>query len=413
MAVALTLLAACGGGSDPDRPNVILLVMDTTRGDRCSVTGYDRDTTPALQELAAEGLNFTNAWSPAGWTGPAHATLFTGLRPHRHGFFTGNREYLDRRAVTLAERMRKAGYRTGCFSNNVYVSEEHGLTQGFQHVVPFFEDLDRPYPSAIATHDQALAWVREVNSPEAPWFLFINDMEPHLPYTPPEAYSRRFVAPHLDAKTVQAAEILTPMDWHRHNLGVKRIPTEVIEALSGLYDAEIACLDHEIGRFTDTLRAEGLLDDTLLVITSDHGEYLGDHSMIGHEFGLYRALRHVPLVVRLPGGARAGEVVDEVVRLEDVYATIEEVCRLPAPRSIDGRSLLGNVSGRHAVGMRGSPYRMLERLRQEEKLVFDPAPFSVGLSAVFDGKMHRIVYSDGRTEVYDIESDPGEAQPLH
>ena len=211
---------------------------------------------------------------------------------------------------------------------------------------------------------------------------------------------------------MRAARNLQCVQWHQHSLGIKRIPPEQVRALSGLYDAEIACLDQEVGRFTDTLRKEGLLRETLLIITSDHGEYLGDHGMVSHDFGLYRSLRHVPLVVRLPGGARAGEVSDEVVRLEDVYATIEEICRLQARPSIDGQSLLGEVSGRHAIGMRGSPYRLLEKLRQEEKFSFDMAHFSVGCRAVFDGRHHRIEYSDGRVEVFDIEIDPTEVSPL-
>ncbi len=308
--------------------------------------------------------------------------------------------------------MRKAGYRTGCISNNAYVSEEYGLTQGFQYVVPLFEDLNRPYPSAVATHDLALEWIRKVRSEGGPYFLFINDIEPHLPYTPPDEFAERFVSPDLDPKVVQAARELRSMRWFRHNLGIETLPAEQIRALSDLYDAEIACLDYEVGRFTDALREEGLLDDTLLIVTSDHGEYLGDHGMASHELGLYRALRHIPLVIRLPGAARAGEVSDEVVRLEDVYATIEEICRLPARRTIDGQSLLGEVSGRQAIGMRGSPYQMLERLHQEEKLTFDMARFSVGTHAVFDGRFHRIEYSDGRVEVFDIQTDPGEASPL-
>jgi len=410
IAVAFLLLASCGG--EADRPNVIVLVMDTARADRCSVNGYARETTPELEKLAAEGLKFTNAWTTSGWTGPAHASLFTGLQPAKHGFFTGNREYLDKRAVTLAERMRKAGYRTACFSNNSFVSAECGLTQGFQKVVPLFEDLNRPYPPSPETHSLAMEWIREVRAADGRFFVFINDIEPHLPYRPPEEFAARFLDPTLDEETVQAARLLTPMDWHRHNLGVKRLPQDQIRALQGLYDAEIACLDHEVGKLVEALREDGVLDDTLLVVTSDHGECLGEHGMLSHEFGLYRSLRHVPLVLRLPGGTRAGEVLDDVVRLEDIYATVEEACRLPARRSIDGQSLLGDVSGRRARAMRGNPHTMLERMRQEDKLVFDPTRLAVGITADFDGRYHRIEYSDGRTELFDIEADPSESRSL-
>jgi arylsulfatase A-like enzyme len=386
--------------------------MDTTRGDRCSVNGYDRETTPRLEKLASEGLTFRNAWCPAGWTGPSHASLFTGLRPDRHGYFQGNREFLDDRAVTLAERMRNLGYRTACFSNNPNVSEEFGLTQGFQKVVPLFDAPPPIEPPSVRTHEQALEWVRETRKSGAPFFLFINDIEPHLPYTPPVEFARRFISPDLAPETVSAARNLQSEQWFSHNLGIKPVPPEQIRALSDLYDAEIAFLDQEVGRLADALRGEGLFDEMLFIVTSDHGEYLGEHGMLSHEFGLYRSLRYVPLVIRLPGVARAGEVSDQVVRLEDVYATIEDVCRLPAPRSIDGKTLLGDQSGRRALGVRGPPRQMLEGLRQEQKLTFDMPRFAVGITAEFDGRFHRIDYSDGRVEVFDILADPTEAHPI-
>ena len=156
-------LSACGAEEDGKRPNVILLVMDTTRADRCSLVGYDRPTTPALEALAREGINFRNTWSPAGWTGPAHASIFTGLLPERHGYRHGNQEFLDLQTTTLAERLKGAGYRTACLTNNPTIAPEFGLEQGFETYVPLYLDRDLGYPTAPTTHRKALEWAKRVH----------------------------------------------------------------------------------------------------------------------------------------------------------------------------------------------------------------------------------------------------------
>jgi len=235
LAVAVALLfAACH--SEPP-PNVVLLVMDTTRGDRCSINGYERRTTPELARIAAEGTLYRNAWSPAGWTGPAHASMFTGLRPEHHGFLRANRSYLAPESSTLAERFRSAGYGTGCFTNNTTLSPEFGLTQGFDEVVPLYSDKERPYPWAPETHRRALDWAVEVAVSGRPFFLVVNDMEPHFPYTPPEADALRFLPPRLSATRLGVAMRMTFDDHFRHNVGVRRIPAPRLSILSDLYDA--------------------------------------------------------------------------------------------------------------------------------------------------------------------------------
>jgi hypothetical protein len=156
-------LAACGSEEARDRPNVILLVMDTTRADRCSVNGYEHPTTPALEALAREGINFRNSWSPAGWTGPAHASMFSGLLPERHGFRRKNREYLDRRTDTLAERLQQEGYRTACVTNNPTIGPDFGLDQGFESYYPLYLDENVGYPSAPATHRIAFDWAKRAH----------------------------------------------------------------------------------------------------------------------------------------------------------------------------------------------------------------------------------------------------------
>lgn len=386
--------------------------MDTARGDRCSVTGYDRESTPELEALAREGINFRNAWSPAGWTGPAHASMFTGLLPKRHGFNRGNREYLDRKAVTLAERLRKAGYRTACLSNNPNVTTESGLVQGFETYHPMFLYPDVGYPSAPATHRNALEWVKRAKGQGEPFFLFINHFEPHLPYTPPEPFREQFRRPSVSPAEMDRVAAFDQGVIQDHNLGIRRIPPGDLRIMSDLYDAEIACLDQAIGDFVAQLREAGLLDDTLLIITSDHGENLGDHGLVDHMFSLHRSIRYVPLIVRLPGGERAGEVIDEVVRLEDLFPTILETCGVEVPKGIDGQSILMNLGGRLAHATLGPPGKFIERALSDKGNVFDPTPLMLDYEAAFDGRLHFIHSSNGVLEVFDITRDPQETTPL-
>jgi arylsulfatase A-like enzyme len=400
------LFAACGTDvAGPRPPNVILIVMDTTSAERCSVDGYARETTPCLEEVADEGLNFRNTWSPSGWTGPAHASIFTGLRPEHHGFHFGNRSFVTNESTTLAECLNQAGYRTGCFTNNVFITEEFGLKQGFEHHVPLRERAPR-------THELALDWVRRVSKAGDPFFLFINDMDAHFEYTPPREFAERFAGYRSGGEEMAEVNDLTQDDLFKHNVGQVEIPPNLQSLLSDLYDAEIACLDREIGRLVARLEEEGILDDTLLVITSDHGENLGRHGLLGHKFSLHRTVLHVPLVIRLPGGLRAGEVRDEVTRLEDLFPTILEVCDLPIPPGLDGESLLGSLGSRHALAMRDPPEKYLDTMEKILGGRYGFEPLMADIKSRFDGRTHTIEYSDGRRLVFDVLEDPEELQPI-
>ncbi len=415
----LALAAACGSedsesprGSRSGAPNVVFIVMDTTSAERCSVNGYVRPTTPELAKIAKGGINFRNTWSPSGWTAPAHASMFTGLRPEHHGLRHGNRLFLWDDTVTLAERMQEAGYQTGCFTNNSFLTSDHGLVQGFDKVVPMFEDVNLPLPTAIPTHLEALDWVRRVSGDESPFFLFINDMDPHLLYLPPEEFEKRFVDADASKEVLAAAKDLSPQAFLKHNLGLESLSPEILSVLPDLYDAEVACLDHEIGRFVAELEEAGLFENTLLVIAGDHGENLGRHGLLDHKFSLHRTVLHVPLVIRLPGGARAGEVHDEVVRLEDIFPTILEVCGLPIPRGIDSESLLGDLTGRIALALRDYPEKYLNDMEESMGGREGYDRFEVDMKSEFDGRFHRIEFSDSRKLVFDVSEDPEEFHPI-
>jgi arylsulfatase A-like enzyme len=407
----LALSAACGGGAHESRPNVLLLVMNTTRGDRCSVGGYARPTTPRLDAFAKDAVTFRDAWAPCCRTGPSHATIFTGLSPLHHGLTDSIRAFLREDATTLAESLRDAGWRTACFSNNDLVSRDFGMMQGFQTVDALYETKDRPYPPAPDTHRRALAWVNSSDGDVRPFFLVIHDIEPHLPYEPPPAVAARFLPADASAAEVADARAFT-FPWSTgYSLGLADVPPRKLALLSDLYDAEIATLDDAIGALLGGLESAELLDRTVVVVCGDHGENLGEGHRLGHLLSLRRSTLHVPLVVRVPGKMTGGRAVDDPVRLEDVAPTILEACGLPVPADLDGRSLAGDVRGRVAQAVLDPQRGNLDALAK----AFpggDLSRFHVGLVSAYDGRFHLVHGSDGRDELYDVKSDPGEARDL-
>jgi arylsulfatase A-like enzyme len=393
------------------RPNVVMIVMDTTRADRCSFEGYARATTPRLDEFAKDAVVFTEAWSPAGWTGPAHASLFTGLRLEHHGFYAGNRMNLARTMPTLAELLAADGWATASFANNGWFDERYGLTRGFDRSETHGDDDARPYPWARATHAAAAAWAEARAKEGRPFFLFVNDMEPHLPYTPPAEDEARFVAPGTPPGDVEAARRFDFPSTVSYCLHKEEIADGRMELLSSLYDAEIAALDREIGALFDRLRVSGLLDNTIVVVAGDHGEMLGEQHQTAHGFSLHRAIRHVPLLIRAPGAFTGGRREGAVVRLEDVMPTVLELCQAQVPAGLDGASLLRDLPGRISRALQGDDETTRGRIAELIEGA-DASALTAGMRAVFDGTYHYLEFGDGRRELYDVAADPAEKRNL-
>ena len=407
-AAAAVTGATCGA---PAKPDVLLLVLDTTRADRCSFTGYARPTTPRIDEFAKDAVVFDRAWSPANWTGPAHASLFTGLSPDRHGFHSDARPRLSATPATLAERFAAAGYATACFTNNELVAPEFGLTRGFGEVFPLFRADNRKYPWAAATHEAAANWAKAMHDAGRPFLLFINDMEPHLPYDPPEDVAKRFIRGSPGESEVRWARSFSNRESLACNLGVMRPGDAQRALLSDLYDAEVATLDREVGVLLDRLRADGLLDSMVVVILGDHGESIGEHGTYDHGHGLHSQLLHVPLLVRSPGRFDGGRRVKDLVRLEDLAPTMLELCGLPPIDGVDGVSLLRDLAGRVARASQPADGLFAKSARREMPGV-DPKRVAVDIRSVFDGRLHLLEYSDGRFELYDEDDDPQEEHDL-
>jgi arylsulfatase A-like enzyme len=332
--------------------NVLFVVLDTVRKDRLTPYGYDRPTTPNLAAFAEEATVFEQAVAPAPWTLPVHASLFTGLYPSQHGADQEN-PYLEG-ATTLAETLSAAGYDTACYSSNAWITPYTHLTDGFDDQDNFFEVM----PGEFLSGPLARAW-KTMNDNESlraiadklvslgntaheyfaggegadsktpavidrtktfiddadRSFAFINLMDAHLPYHPPEEFADEF-APGVDSTEVC-------QNSKEYNSGARDIDDDEWEDIRNLYDAEITHIDDQLGRLFDWLKETGRWDDTMVVVCADHGELHGEHDLYGHEFGLYDPLVNVPLLVKHP--ELDADRRDDQVELIDLYHTVLDV----------------------------------------------------------------------------------------
>jgi arylsulfatase A-like enzyme len=308
----LVLLAATACQRQTEPPNIVLVVVDTARADHWSCYGYAQSTTPRIDAFAAEAIRFKRAYSTSTWTLPAHASLFTGLYPATHQA-TQEHMQLDDRFETLAMLLQARGYATAAFSGNPWVSRATHLDRGFDVMKEMWgtpqarEDGTFPH----ATNRLIFDWLRR-RSPRQPFFLFVNYIEPHFPYDAPPTYEARFVAPDVSAAE-RAEATIRWVDWYLHP---QPFTPRVAALRTGLYDAELAYADDIVGELLAGLRQAGVYQDSLIVITSDHGENLGDHGHLDHVFSLYNSTLHVPLLIRRPRAQQGGTVREDPVQLK-------------------------------------------------------------------------------------------------
>ncbi|MBA3304070.1 MAG: sulfatase [Acidimicrobiia bacterium] len=418
-------------------PNIVLLVMDSARAASVSCYGYGKDTTPSIDALAREGTLYAKAISNACWTLPSHTTMFTGLYPLNHGL-TKSADALPAGFPTLATRLKGAGYQTACFSNNAYISEATGLAQGFDTVEDIWRQthprgiarpkgagrikrlqalgpLARPAVAAAKlarrgrsiaraakrhdtdhgaklTNDKILSWLGQRDR-ETPFFAFVNYMESHERYSPPVPYDRKFMPSRLNRLRVASLgskeEILAG--------GGKRQAAD-FEILAGLYDGALGYLDQRVGELLQSMRDQGILDDTVVILTSDHGDSLGEHGYLGHRLYLYDELIRVPLVVRYPALFPAGSRVEHPVEVGDVFPTILQ---------LSGASATSDVS----YSLVPSP----ERPKRPFTISENTAPKALNemeMKALRTETTKLIWRSDQSHELYDLEADPGETRNL-
>jgi len=319
-------------------PNVILITIDTLRADHLSCYSCARETSPYIDLLAKQGTLFTNAYSTSSWTSPSMASIFTGLHPRSHGVIHGkvlkgkkkivNQELLLPRFLTIAEVLKKAGYRTFGVSANPHMSPETGFDQGFDYFKTMWEANDAP-----AVNNVVERWKEEIQ--KAPkYFLWVHYLDPHVPYYAHEPWIKAYSADH--SSYVKWAGVLVNNRTRRHLARIRK-DSKARQALLDLYDSEINYCDHHLHDLITTLALER---NSLIIITSDHGEEFLEHGGLSHGRTLYEEVVKVPLVIKLPDDGHVIKEVDRPVSNKDIFPTILDVLRIDVPPNVGGRSLL-------------------------------------------------------------------------
>lgn len=431
--VALWLLAALliGGGerfrewqaarnlpaAGSNRPSVLLIVLDTVRADRLSLYGYSRATTPFLAKLGQQSAVFTQAVSTSSWTLPAHASLFTGLHPHLHG--AADRP-LDSQNSTLAETFAAHGYRTAGFTANTIMTQRStGLARGFHHYDDLFANLtdaasrttfgrrlirfaprlgyyDWPgRKSAAAINSSLLEWL-DARGADRPFFVFLNYFDAHGPYLPPREYAARF-SPQPDA-------LVTRRPYDGWTYAGEPVDPAVRQMESDAYDASLAYLDAQLQQLFEDLRARGRLDNTIVVITSDHGESILEHGAFGHSMNLYRESLHIPLLFHWPGKVPAGIRDPRLTDLTAVPATLLDLAGIAAPWP----SATLAPFQQEPPGA-GRPLSELARNPDSPKHWRNHDGW---IKSLITDRWHLILHQSGRAELFDWQADPLELNNL-
>lgn len=396
--LAALLMAGCAGPPEtPSPPDIVLVVLDTVRADHLGCYGYSRPTSPEIDAFAGGATRYARSVSSAPWTVPSHASMFTGVPPFRHGAHTfdvdkpgSNVNPLDLERLTLAEALDAEGYRTAAFVANAgFLAPHWQLDQGFETYV-----VERRY--ADEANRAIFAWLDERTEDDSPFFLFVNYIDAHRPYnTQPRPGF-------LDPPAEHGPELLdllveTTLPGHRD------ADPALVRKVIDQYDTAIANLDEHVGELFERLARHPRFENALVVITSDHGEYFGEHRLVEHSKDVHQPVLNVPLILRHPGQT-AGAVETSRVVSSDLPALI--AARLPEPTA---------TALRAAFPARLDAPVLSENYFTRRKDLFDPRwghRFRRVRRAVFDGPFKYIHSSDGAHELYDLETDPHEGRNL-
>ncbi|WP_225335213.1 sulfatase [Halomicrobium urmianum] len=433
--------------------NVVLVVMDTARADVLESVLSSPATFTGTQTKG--GTYFNQSFASAPWTLPSHASLFTGTTPSKHGAHAGHK-HLSNHHATLAEILANEGYETVAVSNNTWISEEFGFDQGFKTFYKTWQyvqsetDLGRVarqeegidklrkglralfdgnpvtnFANAVygqffrKTEDDGAArtneWIEDwlaSRDDMRPFFLFVNYLEPHLEYRPP----RDRAIEHLPDDVTYEEAMDVPQDAWDYIAGTVEMTGKDFEILRSLYRAEISYVHERVEGVVEMLKGADEWEDTLLVVTGDHGENIGEHGLMDHQYALYDTLLHVPLFVH--GGPFGGGEIDDIVQLIDIPPTILDVLDVDAP---DAREQFQGISfhpdagetREHAISEYLAPQPSMDAIEERVgELPNDVREYDRSLRAIRTGEYKYIRGSDGSEELYDVRNDPDETDDV-
>ena len=404
-----------------DAPNVIVIVVDTLRADHLSAFGYERDTSPFMDSLAAEGIRFENAISPSSWTQPSHASMLTGRYTYEHQAET---HPLDATYPTIGEAMQAQGYRTGAFSaNTLFFTRRQGFGRGFL----YFEDNYQSIPDAFLNSSlygfifdfyglrktlnyegvptrkfaedinrSTLNWIDQ--DEDKPFFVFMNYFDVHDPYTPPEPYRSKYASVPNPGGLINGF-----MERYHPELTPEQLQSEI-----DAYDGSISYVDDQIKNLFGELEQRGMLENTIVIITSDHGESLGEHGLLQHSASLYLPEIHVPLIVWGAANIPAGEVINTPVSLTALPATILSLVN-SSNEIFPGPSLALIMTDANAGANWPDP---ISEVAQMDGAAEQNPSTHGEMKSVVEPEMQYITHENFGEELYNWRTDPQETNNL-
>lgn len=423
------------GGNDSKRvaarrPHILFVVLDSARPEWLSCCACPRETSPNIDQVAAQAMVFETAISPSSWTFPVMASVFTGMLPAKHGGHDQHL-FLDSPYRTMAEIFTQHGYDTAAFADIPYVGPLTKLDRGFRtmsnlqakEVQPFSKllkatgrlhrVLSRRYCKTGQTPvvlGEAMHWLTRERDPRKPFLLYIHSDETHAPFLPPGRYRKRFTD--LSVSQMHA----TNKDKQKYVAGLETMTNKERQDLWNLALAEVAYFDEWLGRLFDLLRRQGLYDDTVIVITADHGENMSEHGLLRHAMCLYDTLLHVPLIVKPPGKGGPQKRVPEMVQLIDLLPTLMRMADIKEPEAeaeFQGRDLLARVAQQDFPSFVVSElYPPANAAMWEKKVPHFATKFRERYYRIrrsIRTSTHKYIWaSAGEHELYDLGTDPAE-----
>jgi arylsulfatase A-like enzyme len=369
--------------------NAIVFLVDTLRADKLSAyRAQSRVRTPGLNTFVQSATVMENARSQENWTKPSVATLLSSLLPWQHNAVSGD-DVLPDSVELMPELLGKRGYYTGAFITNGYCSDKFGFKQGWRTYRNYIRE-GRPNTAKHVASD-VLDWL-DHRPKDQPFFLYVHTIDPHVPYKPPQQFLTFY-----DAQPYSG-----PIDFNKAGDVLERIKIGRIrpndrdrEHLTALYDAEISYHDVHFAAMMQGLKERGLDDETVVVVTADHGEEFWDHGSVGHGHSVYDELLHVPLIVRVPGMTGGGARVPDAVGLVDVMPTVLDALGEKIPDQLVGRSFLPALRGQSDAAPRAAVSGFFRAWR-----------------TLATGRLKLVQHGTERASLYDVQSDPGETKDL-
>jgi len=385
---------------------IILISLDTLRADHLSCYGYHRITSPFIDGFAKEAIVFEQAVVQSQWTLPSHMSIMTSLYPTSHGV-TQTKDRLADAQVTLAELLRKGGFKTAAFVDGGFMNSSFGFNHGFE----IYDEDQWGSSKGIITKvkgsgrggikrilPKVKRWLN--TNKTAPFFLFIHCYDMHAPYDPPSPYDSMFHDFTYTGNLFPTRETMSAIQWK----GLK-VSDEDLRHFIALYDGCIRYTDDKIGEFLSYLHESGLYDQSLIIITSDHGEEFKEHGQFLHQQLYYRPNLHVPLIVRIPNYLKKGIRITELVQSIDLLPTILEIAELPAHPDAQGRSLLPLIK-RNKNFFNRSAWKIFHPFHNDSHSSFAMELREDFYSIITDDYQLLHNLTSDSTKLFDLESDP-------